>query len=97
MYPNLSDQTQFRLKILMKSNMFLSQRLEKENQRVKEFVNILLLLIILINPELFYMQQGVFIVSFASVIVVPTGTASASFSFAFSITIGIVKKLIKTI
>ena len=48
MYPTLSDQTQFGLKTLPESNIFLSQRLEKENQWYKKYI--LLLLNILINP-----------------------------------------------
>ena len=38
---------------------------------------------------------GISIISFTSVIGVPTGLASASFSLAFSLTTGIIKKLLK--
>ena len=53
---------------------------------------------ILINLYLFYPQQVVAIVlhHFFTVIGAPVGIASASFSFAFSVTVGIVKKLLKT-
>ena len=45
---------------------------------------------------MFSTNNGIYIVSFATVIYSPVGRASASFSYAFSLTITITKKLSKT-
>ena len=49
-YPNLNDKAQFGLKKSTKLKTILSQIFVKGNQWVKELVNILLLLTILITP-----------------------------------------------
>ena len=73
-------------------------RLGKENKWVKDLVNIMLFLIILINLKFFLSitSSSISIASFATVIGAPVGIASATFSLSFWKSTGIVKKLLKT-
>ena len=90
----LRDQTKSRLNKIKKIKAILSQMFKKE----KQWVNTLLLLIILIRLHIVLSAASgrVSIISFASVIGVPARIASASFTILFSLTTGIIKKLLST-
>ena len=90
----LRDQTKSRLNKIKKIKAILSQMFKKE----KQWVNTLLLLIILIRFHIVLSAASgrVSIISFASVIGVPARIASASFTILFSLTTGIIKKLLST-
>ena len=78
----------------MKLKTILLQRLNKENQWVKDSVNMLLFVIISISV-LSAASGGIYISSFATVIGTLLGIASASLSLTFSLFTGIVKKMLK--
>ena len=90
----LRDQTKSRLNKIKKIKAILSQMFKKE----KQWVNTLLLLIILIRFHIVLSAAsgGVSIISFASVIGVPARIAGASFTILFSLMTGIIKKLLST-
>ena len=97
MYPNLIDQTQFRLnKINEIKDYFIVKIRETEtmskrlNKYIADFGFFGKTVIIL-----FATKGGTSIVFFASVINAPIGIASASFSFAFPITLWIIKTVKK--
>ena len=98
MYPNLSDETQFRLnKINEIKHYFIAETRERETmskilgKHIADFDCFDKTLIVLSATS-----GGVLMISFSSNIEAPVEIASASFSFAFSLTTGIVKKLVKT-
>ena len=79
----------------MKLKIILLQRLNKENQWVKDSVNMFLFVIISISV-LSATSGGIYISSFATVIGTLLGIASASLSLTFSLFTGIVKKNVKS-
>ena len=98
MYPNLGDQTDFRLNQINEiKNYFIAEIRKSElmSKRLSKYVaffdNIDKSFIVLSATS-----GRVSITSFASVIGVPVGIENASFSFTFWLTIAIVKKLLKT-
>ena len=96
MYPNLSDQAQFRLK---KINEIKHYFIVEINEGMSKILNKYIAAFDFIDKALFDLSAtsgGMSIAPFASVIGVPVEIASASFSSAVFITTGIVKKLLKT-
>ena len=103
MYPDLntvplSDQQQFRLNKInemkdyfiaeIKERELMSKRLSKYNVSFDYFDKSLVVLSVTTG--------SIAIISLATVIGGPAGMVSASFSFAFLVSIGIIKKLLKT-
>ena len=103
MYPDLntvplSDQQQFRLNKInemkdyfiaeIKERELMSKRLSKYNVSFDYFDKSLVVLSV--------KTGSIAIISLATVIGGPAGMVSASFSFAFLVSIGIIKKLLKT-
>ena len=98
-YPNLSDQQQFRLnKVNEVKDYFIAEIKQREllskrlNKYIASFDYFDKYLIVLSARTV-----SIFIASFATIIGAPVGIASVSFSFKFSISTGIVKKLLTTI
>ena len=97
-YPNLNDQQQFILNKInevrdyfiaeIRESELMSKRLSKYSASFDYFEKSLIVLSVT--------SSSIFIASFASVIGAPAGIASASFSLAFVMSIGIVKKWLKT-
>ena len=92
----LSDQTKYRLyKIKKVKNYFINEINQRKsyNKKLSKYVTIFdyieKILVVLSATS-----SGVSIISFTSIIGVPTGIASASFTLIFSITAGIIKKLV---
>ena len=77
-----------------KSKITLIKKFKKEKEWVKNLVNRLMFLIILIWIVFSATKGGIYIISFTSVIGAPVGIASASFSIVFSLIIGIINKLL---
>ena len=98
MYPNLSDQTQFRLdKTNNIKNYFITEIREREarSKILSKHIGVFdytdkTLIVLSVTSD------GVSIASFASVIGVPVRIASTSFNFAASLTARIIKKLLNT-
>ena len=77
-----------------KSKITLIKKFKKEKEWVKNLVNRLMFLIILIWIVFSATKGGIYIISFTSLIGAPVGIASASFSIVFSLIIGIINKLL---
>ena len=94
----LLDQTKFRLHEIKKiENYFINEINEEKsyNKKLSKYV-IIFDYIDKILIVLSAASSSVSIISFKSIIGVPTGIASASFTLIFSITAGIIKKLLST-
>ena len=98
MYPNLCDQTDFRLnRINETKDYFIAEIRERElmSKSFSKYIDFFSYFdksLIVLSPA----SGGVFIASFASVNGASIGIPSASFTFTFSLTTGIVKNLLKT-
>ena len=99
LYPNLSDDQQFRLKKINEiRDYFLAEIKERESMSKKiskyfAFFNYFDKPLIVLSVT----TGSISIDLFATVIGAPVGIASASFSIAFSISTGLIKKILKTI
>ena len=94
---NLSDRTKFRLNEINKIKYYFNSEIQERKTMGKKLIKYIAVfdyidktLVVLSST-----RGGISIISFTSVIGVPTGIASASFTLMFSLTTVIIKKLLK--
>ena len=96
MYPNLVDQTDFRLSRINEIEGYFIAEIYKRRWMSKRFL--LFNFFYYFDKSLIVLSKAsgdITVASFASVNGAPVGLASANFSLAFSLTTGIIKKLLK--
>ena len=94
----LRDQTKFRLNEINKIKYYFNSEILQERNTMSKKLSKYIAAFNFIDKTSIVSSAtsgGISIISFKSVIRVPTGIASASFTFLFSLTIGIIKKLLK--
>ena len=92
MYPNFSDQTQFKLKTVNEIKGYFIAEIEKKEVMSKEISKYIAAIDCFDKGFIDFSEtsSGASIASFANIIDQPVGTASVSFRFAFSVTTTIV-------
>ena len=94
LYPNLSDQIQFKLKKINKIKDYIIAEIHEREAMSKEFSKHIVAFDYFDKAFIFLSatSRGISIASFARIIGAPVRIARASFNFAFSIATGIVRK-----
>ena len=102
---NLSDQTKFRLNEINKITDYLNSKIQERktmNKKLSKYIGafdyidcFIILTVLIIFIVLSATSGGISIISFTSIIGIPTVLASASFTLIFSLTTEIIKKLLR--